>query len=86
MVDHIPGLTDFLRQPEGDCKGPEWQVNEELIQKVLDLKESFFKMTINVSGSETKIRSLYHFGKVEAKCEKCQTVISSTCYSTFTCY
>lgn len=82
MMEHIPGLTDFLRQPEGDCPDPEWQVNEELTQKVLDLKESFFKMTMNVSGSETKIRSLYHFGKVEEKCEKCQTLISSTCYST----
>ena len=82
MVDQVPGLTDFLRQPEGDCPDPEWQMNEELTQKVLDLKESFFKMTMSVSGSETKIRSLYHFGKVEVKCEKCQTTISSTCYST----
>ena len=51
-------------------------------ERRLDPKESFFKMTINVSGSETKIRSLSHFEKVEEKCEKCQTLISSTCYST----
>ena len=81
-MDHVSGLTDFLRQPESDCPDPEWQVNEELTQKVLELKESFFKMTMSVSGSETKMRSLYHFGKVEVKCEKCQTIISSTRYST----
>jgi len=82
MVDHIPGLTDFLRQPEGNCPYPEWQMNKELTERVLNLKELFLKMAMSVSGSEMTVRSLYHFGKVEEKCEKCQTVISCTCYST----